>query len=80
MPIIIKRSATKTLRKVDATTRARLLRAIDGLAEGGPADVVRLVNYEGYRMRVGDWRVLFEIDGDDFIIHAIETRGAAYRR
>ena len=80
MPVIIKRSATRTLRKVDATTQARLLRAIDRLAEGGPADVVRLVNREGYRMRVGDWRVLFEIDGDDLIIHVIETRGAAYRR
>lgn len=31
-----------------------------------------------YRLRVGDWRILYQIDGDDFYISDILPRGNAY--
>jgi mRNA interferase RelE/StbE len=31
-----------------------------------------------YRLRVGDWRVLFEIDGQNIVVHEVKHRSEAY--
>jgi mRNA interferase RelE/StbE len=42
-------------------------------------DVKRLVNYTpGYRLRVGDWRVLFQPEGSRLVVHRIVHRSEAY--
>jgi len=33
----------------------------------------------GYRLRVGDYRVLFDIEGDSILIYSIKHRKDAYR-
>ena len=33
-----------------------------------------------YRLRVGDWRVLFEVNADGIIIHDIKHRSQVYER
>jgi mRNA interferase RelE/StbE len=47
----------------------------------GHPNVTRLQNRPGYRLRVGDWRVLYEIEGERLIILVLRigSRGEVYR-
>lgn len=57
---------------------------IDTLA-GNPwapnPNVRKLIARQGYRLRVGDWRVLFDIDNGRLVVLvlAINPRGGAYQ-
>ncbi|HEX9653307.1 MAG TPA: type II toxin-antitoxin system RelE/ParE family toxin [bacterium] len=43
-------------------------------------DVKRLTNHTAeYRLRIGNWRVLFEVEGNTIIIYRIKHRREAYR-
>jgi mRNA interferase RelE/StbE len=44
-------------------------------------DVKRLRGQYGHRLRVGDWRVIYEIDSeeDTIVILRIRPRGGAYQ-
>jgi len=56
---------------------ARINRAINALPLG---DVKKLKGIEnGYRLRVGGVRVLFEKDGDKINVVKIDNRGDAYK-
>ena len=70
--------ALKDARQVDRSTRERILRAIELLAETERGDVTRLHGeYAGmFRLRVGAWRVIFSYEaGDIMTIHHIRSRG-----
>ena len=52
---------------------------IAGLADGLQGDVKRLRNFAPrYRLRVGDWRVLLDIEGDCVVVHHVSHRSEAY--
>lgn len=59
---------------------ARRLRSkIDRLADNLSGDVKRLTHYSPeYRLRVGDWRVLFNIEASLISIERISHRSDAY--
>lgn len=65
-------------RNVALTIRAK----IDVLAEDpySAPNVKKLTGRDGYRLRVGDWRVLYEINDGKLVIVvlAIKPRGGAY--
>ena len=44
-------------------------------------NVTRLQGREGYRLRVGDWRVIYEIEDDRLIVLVLDVgpRGGIYR-
>jgi mRNA interferase RelE/StbE len=50
-------------------------------AEQERGDVVKLAGSGSYRLRVGDWRVIFDLDNDGLIILALRVlnRRDAYR-
>jgi mRNA interferase RelE/StbE len=81
--VIIHRKAEKILKRLDGETLERIRRAIRELAnEPRPAGVLKLTGYDHlYRIRVGDWRVIYAIEDDRLIILVLEisTRGGAYR-
>jgi len=57
---------------------------LDGIAEDPYAnhpDVTKLQHRAGYRLRVRDWRVIYEIEGDRLIILVLKIglRGEVYR-
>ncbi len=57
----------------------RILRKIERMGNDLAGDVKRLKNLvPNYRLRVGDWRVLFEIESDRIIVHEIKHRSEAY--
>jgi mRNA interferase RelE/StbE len=81
--IIIHRKAEKVIKRLDGETLERIRRAIRTLAmEPRPEGVKKLTgNDDLYRLRVGDWRVIYAIEEDKLIVLVLEIspRGAAYR-
>jgi mRNA interferase RelE/StbE len=77
------KSAAKVFSRLDQTTQRRILAAMQLLAESEQGDVRRLQGTaeEVFRLRVGDWRVIFVYleDGTIFIVR-ISARGDAYKR
>ena len=60
---------------VSRRIRSKINRLTDDLA----GDVKRLTNFSPeYRLRVGDWRVLFNIVGDLISIELVSHRSEAY--
>jgi mRNA interferase RelE/StbE len=66
-------AAAKDLQRISRPDRERILAAIEGLPAG---DVKRLTGRPGeYRLRVGMWRVLFELaEGDAIVVYRIAPR------
>ena len=77
--IEFKPRAVKDLDALNRPMARRVLEKIRGLENGLAGDVKRLTNFTPeYRLRVGDYRVLFEIEGDRVIIYRIKHRSRAY--
>ena len=76
MIINYSKQAVKFLSKQDKPTRIRIIEAIKGLPEG---DVKKLQGQHGYRLRVGDYRVIFDKTGDILYIEKINNRGQIYK-
>lgn len=74
--------ALKEAARLDVPTRQRILSAVKRLCEEDYGDVRRLqgVNDETYRLRVGDWRVIFSYQDDlTILVHRVRPRGDAYK-
>jgi mRNA interferase RelE/StbE len=79
--IDVRPPARRDLRRLDPPVRRRIIQALDGLiAELPVGDVRKLVGRPEFRLRVGDWRVLLELDDDDHnvIVLRVLPRGRAY--
>lgn len=77
------RSAEKDLRRLDPPVRRRIFSGLDRLlAEDRSLDVRRLTGSEHFRLRVGDWRVIFAYDPETetLLVQRILPRGRAYER
>ncbi len=76
--VALRPAAAKALRRLSRPDRERILAAIERLPAG---DVRSLTGRPGqYRLRVGDWRVLFElVDRDMIAVYRIGARGSAYQ-
>ncbi len=77
------RTAEKELRRLDPPIRARVLGALDRLsADDRSLDVRRLAGSEHFRLRVGDWRVIFDYDRatHTVLVRHVLPRGRAYER
>ncbi len=57
----------------------RVLKKIESLRNDLAGDVKRLVHFTpGYRLRVGDWRVLFDLAGPVIRVWRVVHRSQAY--
>lgn len=66
------RSAAKSLVRVDRRSATRLRAALRSLAiEPHPVGHKKLKGVEGYRIRVGDYRIVYTIDGDELVVEVI---------
>lgn len=78
--IEFKPQAIKDLKPLPKKVQGRIMAAIDGLKDGFTGDVKKLTNYTPeYRLRIGDYRVLFELDGKKLVIYRIVHRKDAYQ-
>lgn len=82
--VVYTNRAKKELHAVPPPDRERIVRHVEAYARDPDApqhDVRRLTNTSpGYRLRVGNWRVLFDIDGYYTMdIQRVLHRREAYR-
>lgn len=80
--IRIKRSATRDLRQIGRQDRERIVHAIDCLGEQPHAGYPLKGALRGLRrIRVGDYRVIYEVLGNELVVLVIRVahRREAYR-
>lgn len=75
-----KPKAVKDLAGLPLRDQERLLRRIEELIVDLRGDVRRLTDFSPeFRLRVGDYRVLFELEDDKIIIYRVRHRRESYR-
>ena len=78
--IRFKPRSIKDGKKIPEKTLARIFEKIEDLQDDLSGDVKRLTNFEPeYRLRVGNYRVLFEIEDNQIVIYRIRHRKDIYR-
>ncbi|MCC6297849.1 MAG: type II toxin-antitoxin system RelE/ParE family toxin [Anaerolineales bacterium] len=80
--VILKRSAEKELDALQANIRDRILKRLLTLEENPrPSGIKKLQGQESYRLRVGDYRVLYDIDdkAKQIFILGVGHRREVYR-
>jgi mRNA interferase RelE/StbE len=80
--VLLETRARKEFLSLSAQVQGRLREAIDDLAQSPrPPGVKKLAGIEGYRLRKGDYRILFTIDdkGKELRIYRIGHRREIYR-
>ena len=78
-------SAVRRLNRLDAKIHGRIRAKVALVAQDPTApnrNLDHLTGMDGYRLRVGDWRVIFELDHEAraLNVRAIRKRGGAYQR
>ncbi len=81
--IAFSKQAARKLKKISANEAGIIIKKIKELAKN-PFDspnIKKLTNHPGFRLRVGDWRVIYTIENKKLIITVIniKTRGEAYK-
>ena len=82
--IVFTRQAFKSLRRLPADIVRPMRERLDQIAEvpfvQNP-NVTKLQNRPGYRLRVGDWRVIYDVQEGEMIILVLKvgSRGDVYR-
>ena len=72
-------TAFRELDNLPAKPRAQILRKIERLRHGLQGDIKRLREAEtAYRLRMGDYRVLFDVEGDVIVIRRAGNRKDIY--
>lgn len=78
--IELKPKAEKDLKAMTSTERLRVVERLRWLEDDLGGDVKRLTNHlPEYRMRAGNWRVLFEVEDGRVVVYRILHRRDAYR-
>jgi mRNA interferase RelE/StbE len=81
--ITFSKDADKAMRKMPRNVALIIANKIKELA-GNPSEmrnVKKLTNHPGYRLRVGDWRVVYTVNDNELLIHVVnvKTRGEVYK-
>lgn len=81
MRIEYTKAAIKTLQKCNKQLQEHIRLKIRGVGKAPPeGDIKKLAGKEGaYRMRIGDYRVLFHYCDNSVVIDKISPRGQAYK-
>jgi mRNA interferase RelE/StbE len=80
--VILTPTARRDIRRLDRQVKRRVGQALDRLAaDPTAAQLRRLTGRPESRLRVGDWRVLLELDHEPraIVVHHVLPRGRAYR-
>ena len=79
--LVYTEGAAKDIRRLHPQVKQRLKLALERYSEAPLQFALRLTNSEvgTYRFRVGDYRVVFDIQGDGLIILRVGHRREIYR-
>ena len=74
--------AIKTMAAMPRNVRELVKSKIEALARDpfGAVNVKQLVGEPGYRLRVGDWRVIYDVDSGRLVVRVLKIgpRGGVY--
>lgn len=81
--VIYQPHALKTLRRMDAKTAERIMDKVSELAKDPRArspNAMKLKGVDGYRLRVGDWRVIYTLQQEVLLVTVVKIapRGSVY--
>lgn len=75
----LKPRAIKDLRRLPTADQRLVVEKLELLATDLQGDVKKLTDSSPeYRLRIGSWRALFEIEGDKVVVYRIRHRSKAY--
>jgi mRNA interferase RelE/StbE len=80
--IRFKKSVVKDLRRISTQDVRRILGRIDALSgDPRPFDCTRLTGLDNYRVRVGRYRILYQIEDNYLVVQIIKIahRSTVYR-
>ena len=81
--ITFSKQADKALRRMPRNIALTIGKKIKDLSNNPNEmrNVKKLTNHPGYRLRVGDWRVIYTVNDNELLIHVIniKTRGEVYK-
>ena len=82
--LFLTKQASRSLQKMPRNLAFRIRGRLEQLASDPHAhnpNVTKLQNRPGYRLRVGDWRVIYEIREEELVILVLKVapRGEVYR-
>ena len=78
--IEIKPRALKDGKKIPRKRLETIIEKIELLRNDLKGDVKRLTNFTPeYRLRIGNYRVLFEVDGNQIVVYRIKHRKDSYK-
>ncbi len=80
--IIFSEKAERFLDKLNDSERERIIRALERIKIRPEAFLEKLVGKEGYKFRVGDYRIFLDLNKNDLLISVIQIgyRKNVYRR
>lgn len=77
--IVFKPRALKDLKSLPKQIRERIIEKIEALRDDLTGDVKKLTDFTPeYRLRMGDYRVLFEVKETRVIVYRVVNRKDAY--
>ena len=81
--IIYRKPVVRALGRLPRNIARRIRNRIEQLAQNPYApdnNITKLQGREGYRLRVGDWRVIYDLNDDQLIVLILEIgpRGSIY--
>ncbi|PXF61599.1 MAG: type II toxin-antitoxin system mRNA interferase toxin, RelE/StbE family [Candidatus Methanogaster sp.] len=80
--LFITNKVKKEIKKVPKQPLNRIYEAIESLKkEPRPKGALKIKGNEGYRLRVGDYRILYAVNDHDQVvyIYRVKSRGAVYK-
>jgi len=82
--ITFKKEAAKSLNRLPRNVAKTIREKLEVIAANPYSEhpnATKLQGREGYRLRVGDWRVIYEIQNDQLVILVLRVapRGEVYR-
>jgi len=81
--IVFRKSVAKDLRRIPSQDLRRILATVDSLSEEPrPSGVEKLSGQEKYRVRQGNYRIIYEIKDDEVVVVVVKVghRRDVYRR
>lgn len=80
MNVVLSPKAVKYLKRLNEPQKGRIIKALNQLSNEPPeGDIKSLVGRDGYRLRIGDYRVLFDIINNEIAVYEIGLRGQIYK-
>ena len=80
MNVVVSPKAAKYLKRLNEPLKGRIIKALQDLAKEPPeGDIRSMTGQDGYRLRVGDYRVLFDVEENEIVVHDIGPRGQIYK-